>query len=79
MNPMRLEYKFLFPANRVDELREAVRPFVFMDEYAALEKNKEYTVRSIYYDTMRLDDYLDKLAGIKIRKKLRIRGLQRKK
>lgn len=78
MNPMRLEYKFLFPANKVDELREAIRPFVFMDEYAALEKNKEYTVRSIYYDTMRLDDYRDKLAGIKIRKKLRIRGYNKK-
>jgi hypothetical protein len=74
MNPMRLEYKFLVPANRVDELREAIRPFVLIDEYAALEKNKQYTVRSIYYDTMRLDDYRDKLAGIKIRKKLRIRG-----
>mgnify|MGYP003390214148 FL=1 len=78
MNPMRLEYKFLFSANKVEELREAIRPFVFMDEYAELEKNKEYTVRSIYYDTMRLDDYRDKLAGIKIRKKLRIRGYNEK-
>ena len=75
---MRLEYKFLIPANRVNELRESFRPFVFIDEYAEREKNKEYTVRSIYYDTMRLDDYRDKLAGLKLRKKLRVRGYNEK-
>ena len=74
MIPMRLEYKFLIPSERLDELRDSIRPFVFIDEYADRECNKEYTVKSIYYDTMRLDDYRDKLAGIKIRKKLRIRG-----
>jgi hypothetical protein len=79
MNPMRLEYKFLVPLNRLNELREAIRPFVFLDEYAEREKNNEYTVRSIYYDTMRLDDYRDKISGIKVRKKLRIRGYNEKK
>lgn len=68
MKPMRLEYKFLVSFERLDELREAIRPFVFIDEYADREIDKEYTVKSIYYDTMRLDDYRDKLAGIKIRK-----------
>lgn len=74
MKPMRLEYKFLVSLERLDELREAILPFVFIDEYADREIDKEYTVKSIYFDTMRLDDYRDKLAGIKIRKKLRIRG-----
>lgn len=74
MKPMRLEYKFLVPLDRLDDLREAIRPFVFIDEYADREKDKEYTVKSIYFDTMKLDDYRDKLAGIKIRKKIRIRG-----
>lgn len=74
MKSMRLEYKFLVPLDKLDELREAIRPFVFIDEYADRESDKEYTVKSIYYDTMKLDDYHDKLAGIKIRKKLRIRG-----
>ena len=78
MKPMRLEYKFLIPADRANELREALRPFVITDEYAEREKNKEYTVRSIYYDTMRLDDYRDKLAGLKVRKKLRVRGYNEK-
>ncbi|HEX7357558.1 MAG TPA: polyphosphate polymerase domain-containing protein [Ignavibacteriaceae bacterium] len=74
MKPLRLEYKFLLPVERIDELRRAISPFVFIDEYAEREINKEYTVHSIYFDTMRLDDYHDKLSGIKIRKKLRIRG-----
>ena len=72
MKPLRLEYKFLLPVERIDELRRAISPFVFIDEYAEREINKEYTVHSIYFDTMRLDDYHDKLSGIKIRKKLRI-------
>ncbi len=71
---MRLEYKFLVPKERLNDLREALRPFVLIDEYADKEIGKEYTVRSIYFDTPKLDDYHDKLAGIKIRKKLRIRG-----
>lgn len=78
MNPMRLEYKFLVPINKINELRNAISPFVVLDEYAEREINKEYTVHSIYFDTMKLDDYHDKLAGIKIRKKLRIRGYNKK-
>lgn len=74
MKPMRLEYKFRVSKSELNNFREALRPFVFIDEYAERETSKEYTVRSIYYDTYRLDDYFEKLAGIKIRKKLRIRG-----
>ena len=74
MKPMRLEYKFLVSTDRLDELRDAIMPFVSLDEYALREVDNQYTVRSIYFDTMKLDDYRDKLAGIKIRKKLRIRG-----
>jgi hypothetical protein len=33
-----------------------------------------YTVRSIYFDTHRMDYYYDKINGYKIRRKLRIRG-----
>ena len=74
MKLMRLEYKFLVPINSMEELRNSIRPFVKLDEYAEREVDKQYTVRSIYFDTMKLDDYHDKLAGLKIRKKLRIRG-----
>lgn len=74
MKPMRLEYKFRVRKENLNEFREALRPFVFVDEYAEREIAKEYTCRSIYYDTLKFDDYHDKLAGVKQRKKLRIRG-----
>lgn len=74
MKPMRLEYKFRVRKEHLNELREALRPFVFVDEYADREIAKEYTCRSIYYDTLKFEDYHDKLAGFKSRKKLRIRG-----
>jgi hypothetical protein len=51
-----------------------LRPFVFIDEYADREIDKEYTVKSIYYDTMRLDDYMINLLALKLEKNLRIRG-----
>jgi len=74
MKSMRLEYKYLIPKPKLNDLREALIPFVNVDEYAQSRSQKEYTVRSIYFDTMRLDDYQDKLAGLKIRKKIRIRA-----
>ena len=74
MNPMRLEYKYLIRTSELQNLRNDLSPFVNLDEYAEKMEEKEYTVRSIYYDSMRLDDYQDKLAGLQIRKKLRIRG-----
>lgn len=73
MRSMRLEYKYLIPIDKLGKLRESLMPFVNIDEYAQMRSQKEYTVRSIYYDTIRLDDYRDKLAGLKIRKKIRMR------
>ena len=70
---MRLEYKFLVPKDKLNDLREALRPFVLIDEYADKESEKEYTVRSINNDKKKLDEYHDKIAGIKIRKKIRMR------
>lgn len=74
MKPMRLEYKYLLSNAQLDEFRSSLLPFVEPDEYAAKRQHNEYTVRSIYFDSMNLDDYRDKIEGIKIRKKLRVRG-----
>jgi|WetSurMetagenome_2_1015567.scaffolds.fasta_scaffold38815_1 hypothetical protein len=71
---LRREYKYLVPNEITDQLRKELEPFVELDKYALIRPNKEYTVRSIYYDTLDLDYYNEKLDGIKNRKKLRIRG-----
>lgn len=71
---MRLEYKFLVRNELLDKLRKKILPFVELDQFIKEENGNEYTVRSIYFDTSNFDFYHEKIEGIKIRKKLRIRG-----
>ncbi|MEM1271034.1 MAG: polyphosphate polymerase domain-containing protein [Bacteroidota bacterium] len=74
----RTECKFLVPNRYLDEIRRMVQPFVEQDPYAA-RTGGTYTVRSIYYDTPHLSYYREKLEGLKMRKKLRIRGYNESK
>jgi hypothetical protein len=71
---VKYEYKYIVPISKLDELREAVLPFLQLDPFAEKMPDHEYTVRSIYFDTMNFDYYFEKLDGYKIRKKIRIRG-----
>lgn len=70
----RLEYKYLVPRSQVDAIRAEIQPYVAIDQYADKQDANEYTVRSIYYDNSRLDCYSEKIEGLKVRKKFRIRG-----
>jgi hypothetical protein len=70
----RIENKYLIPAPRVEALQNALAPYLRWDRYSEEHENKKYTVKSIYFDTNRLDFYQEKLSGLKRRKKLRIRG-----
>jgi len=69
----RFEYKYLVPMESLEDLRNSIRPFIETDTYMDEESN-EYCIHSIYYDTRNLDFYYEKEAGIKDRKKIRIRG-----
>ncbi len=71
---MRLEYKYLVPGERLPELRAMVAPFVEADVYTAQRGLAGYTVRSIYFDTSTLAFHQEKVAGLKVRRKLRLRG-----
>lgn len=71
---MRFEYKYVVPMERLDALRQDVMPYTTLDVYTMRRKDHQYTVRSIYFDTSRLAAYREKLEGIKIRKKLRVRS-----
>jgi len=70
----RLEYKFLVPTAIVSDIRRAITPYVRLDAYSEVRKEKEYTVRSIYYDTANFDCYEEKVEGFLEKKKFRIRG-----
>jgi len=69
---MRLEYKYLIPNSLIIQFRNDIRPFVDYDKH--IIEQKDYIVRSIYFDNRRLDYYYEKIEGIKVRKKVRIRG-----
>jgi hypothetical protein len=71
---MRQEYKYLVNLENIDELRKYIRPFVIGDDHIRIGKSNEYTVRSIYFDNLYLDEYHEKLSGIYSRRKVRIRG-----
>ena len=71
---MRLEYKYLIPIDHIKKFRSEIIPFLEYDKYAVDRAEKEYTVRSIYFDNRQLEYYHEKIDGIKSRKKVRIRG-----
>lgn len=71
---MRTELKYLIPTELLPLLRTRIGPFVRSDPKAAGEPWPEYVVRSIYFDTPNLRYYHEKTAGLRNRKKLRIRG-----
>jgi hypothetical protein len=75
---MKYEFKYIVPLKQIDQLREAISPYLELDPYAAEMEKHEYTVRSVYFDTSRFDYYYEKIDGYKVRKKIRIRGYNEK-
>ncbi len=71
---MRNEYKYLIPNNLLEKFKSEITPFLQLDKYADKRKEKEYTVRSIYLDSVNLNFYHEKIEGLRDRKKLRVRG-----
>jgi len=73
---IRKEYKYLIPIEYLDSMREELLPYVLTDKYANTNGNNSYSVRSIYFDTGKMNYYHEKLSGFEIRKKFRIRGYE---
>lgn len=71
---MRHELKYLVPESDRDWVHERLVPFVRSDPHADGDARKAYVVRSIYFDTPGLKDFVEKQDGILRRRKLRIRG-----
>lgn len=70
----RLEYKFLTPMQALDDLRARMKPYIYLDKFSETREEKQYTVRSVYYDTRSFKCYEEKIEGFTFKKKLRIRG-----
>ncbi len=69
----RYEIKYYVPVEMADHIKNLIGPFVKLDPYAEKVENNRYLVRSLYYDTPDLDFYYEKVDGLKVRKKLRVR------
>lgn len=70
----RLEYKYYIPDSKLDDLRRDILPFLKFDPYMLRGGRKEYTVKSVYLDSLQLHTYQEKESGVKERNKYRIRG-----
>lgn len=72
---LRFERKYLVQNNMLEDIRKRLSTFLIPDSMAIVTGTiSEYTVRSIYFDSHNYNSYYEKVEGIKIRKKLRIRG-----
>ena len=69
----RRELKYFIPYKLIAPIRDFISPYMELDPYSAERENHDYTIRSIYFDSDQFDFYYEKMDGIKIRKKLRVR------
>jgi SPX domain protein involved in polyphosphate accumulation len=73
----RYEYKFPLPECRRREAFDLIAPHVRHDEHCGPEPGDRYLVRSIYLDTDDLRFYREKVDGVRVRRKLRVRAYDR--
>lgn len=71
---LRQEYKYLVPNVAIDFIKELIQSYVIRDDHRAVSQLDEYTVVSIYFDTLNLDQYYKNLSGDYAREKIRVRG-----
>jgi len=73
LNIKRYEIKHYVDLEQMPRIREYLTPYIKLDPYSRVRKDGNYTVRSVYFDSASLDFYYEKMDGLKIRKKLRVR------
>ena len=69
----RFEFKYQMPRDLVDALVPEFLKYMDVDPYAAMQSDGAYKVSSLYFDSAGYDCYYQKLAGLRTRKKLRLR------
>ena len=69
--PLRHEYKYFITPAELTALRGLLRPVLPCDPNG--DEHNEYHIRSLYFDTANDDALNEKIAGVGLRKKYRIR------
>ena len=67
---LRQEKKYLMNAVESERLRGILEKVMIVDAHNGTEG---YKIRSLYFDTLNNDDYYDKIEGIELRRKIRLR------
>jgi len=69
----RFEYKYRLPIQKYLQVKNQIKPYMVIDEYSNQPPEKKYLVRSLYYDSLFLDAFTEKIDGNSDRIKFRIR------
>jgi hypothetical protein len=67
----RFELKYLITLQQAERFKSGLRAYLVPDEHG--KNNSRYTVSSLYYDSPGFRCYWEKLDGLQVRRKLRIR------
>ena len=73
-NFLRYEFKYFMSSKISDEIFNQSLNFMNIDNYAQFNKDNKYLVRSLYFDNDDYNNFFEKVDGIKIRKKFRLRS-----
>jgi hypothetical protein len=67
----RFELKYLITLQQAERFKSALRAYLVLDEHG--NNNGRYALSSLYYDSPDFRCYWEKMDGLKVRRKLRIR------
>jgi SPX domain protein involved in polyphosphate accumulation len=67
----RFEFKYVMPFDSAMDFVSQISDKMAADSYAG--ENGAYKINSLYYDSEKLDFFWEKIEGIKVRRKLRVR------
>lgn len=67
------EFKYLLPKRLVEMIEPALQQFMVADPFAAQLPEQRYFVRSLYFDDPHFSAYYDKIDGVAVRTKYRLR------
>ena len=70
----RYEFKYILSKNKADKIENEIKHFMVLDKNAIKKANNKYFVRSLYFDNPINSNFYEKVDGMQIRKKFRIRS-----
>ena len=74
----RFEMKYIIRKSISESIQKEIRNFMIYDGYANKESKKNYFVRSLYFENNNYSNFNEKVDGVKLRHKYRIRTYSNK-